>query len=80
MTGTQEKTGGKKKKKKKLKPETNGKAQLDSKGKPGGLLSLPDGLRLNPTLDPAAWKAAALACPEGSRPSPKAAILRSSIS
>jgi Fe-S-cluster containining protein len=57
MTGTQEKTGAKKKK---LKPENNGKAsaKLGGKGKPGGLLSLPDGLRLNPTLDPATWRAA----------------------
>lgn len=61
MTGTQEKTGSKKKKKRKqLLPQTNGRVpkDTDGKGKPGGLLSLPDGLRLNPTLDPAAWSAA----------------------
>lgn len=60
MTGTRVKSTGKKRKMKKLQPEANGGLQgsLDGKGKPGGLLSLPDGLRLNPTQDPAAWKAA----------------------
>jgi Fe-S-cluster containining protein len=58
MAGTREKSKGGKSKR--LKPETNGKAPAKQVGDPllTGLLSLPDGLRLNPTQDPARWRAA----------------------